>query len=203
MRTCQAFPLYHCPPQDTLQRGLWRHSAHICECNANERSQFNSPFLGAEQVIITTTLFWVLVGGTISNLKLLSWISYSDFWWATGTTKTERRYFNSWKVLEISTQYNSYLESELISCHGCALEAQCLYIRKQLWDWLFKGKERTRQCPQGEWWTWHTFPPSNYRSACSTCYSVVKLPSRLSVLPKMVSFLEVSVFVICLIGELG
>lgn len=32
--------------------------------------------------------------------------------------------------------------------------------------------------------------------ACCTCYSVVKLPSRLFVLPKMVSFLEVSVFVI-------
>lgn len=44
---------------------------------------------------------------------------------------------------------------------------------------------------------------SDYLSTCSTCYLVVKLPGTLTVLPEMVSFLEVSGFVICLIGELG
>lgn len=44
--------------------------------------------------------------------------------------------------------------------------------------------------------------PNNFL-ACYTCYSVVKLQNRLSVLPKMVSFPEVSLFVIWLIGELG
>lgn len=48
----------------------------------------------------------------------------------------------------------------------------------------------------------HIFP-SDYLSTWSTCYSVVKLPGTLAVLPKMVSSLEVSGFVICLIGELG
>lgn len=130
------------PLQDTLQGGFWRHSAHIWECKINERTQFNCPFLGTEEDAITIILFWVLVGGPISNPKLLSWTDYSNFWWTAGGTKTERRYFNAWKVLEISTQYNFYLESELIGCHGCVLEAQHLCITQEALRLIIQGQRK-------------------------------------------------------------
>lgn len=123
VRTCQAFPLTF-PLYDALQRRFWGNSSHIWEFKISDRTQFSSPFLGTEQAIITTVLFWVLMGGPVSTPTLLSWIGYSDFWWAAGGTETERRYFNAWKVLEMSTLYNFYLESKLIGRHGCVLEAQ-------------------------------------------------------------------------------
>lgn len=170
------------------------------------RSWFTHLCLGSEQSCFPSCLIsiWVLMGRSISALKLLPWIGYSDFHLVAGRSRTMKRCFNTCKALGTFTCQILYLESELvgwdrgvtrspISVHyKGSIKSAYSRMKKGLDDW---NRENKGPCI-------HLHLSNNF-SACSTCYSVVKLPNRLSVLPKMVSFLEVSVFIIWLIGELG